>query len=279
MSTLANLRKVMVDPNCGVGSHLITSGMSDVYKVQTDDGWSAVKVTNAGMPGSREALQNEAHILQEIGPHPNIVAFRSCGEVDGSFYVELEHLDEDHFGDLFNAQPMDERRVVEIARGIAAALAHVHAKGYLHMDVKPDNFWLGSVPKLFDFGLARKVGSPRPDGQYIHFTPSYATIHRIITDRPSTFKDDAFALGVSLFTMRTGVCPFDFAIGWDWENKGSRVFEKKWVGIYRKLLGSLAERGFSKRFELLLTGLITFYSEEPLYDGAAIVDFITNFFS
>jgi serine/threonine protein kinase len=278
MSILANLKTVMAEPDCSVGCHLMTSGMSEVYKVQADGGWSAVKVARTDVTDAQKALHNEARILQEIGPHPNIVSFRSCGEVDGSFYVELEHLDDDYFGDLYDSEPLDESDVVDVARGIAAALAHVHAKGYLHMDVKPDNFWLGDVPKLFDFGLAEKMGSPHPGVKCMYVTPAFTSIYRILTDQPSTFKDDIFALGVSLYTMCRGVCPFEFATDWDWKNKGSERFATQWVGVYEELLGSLNKQGFSDRFELLLTGLITFYTEEPLYNGGAVVDFMTRLF-
>ena len=49
---------------------------------------------------------------------------------------------------------------LKIARGLAAGLAHLHAKRIFHRDVKPDNVLLtsGLEPRLADFGVS-KVGS------------------------------------------------------------------------------------------------------------------------
>jgi serine/threonine protein kinase len=56
------------------------------------------------------------------------------------------------------------RQAVEIAVGVARALAHAHAVGVLHPDLKPGNVFLcddGNV-KVLDFGLAHLFGSGRP---------------------------------------------------------------------------------------------------------------------
>ena len=49
-------------------------------------------------------------------------------------------------------------RAKEILTDCAAGLAHMHEKGWIHRDIKPDNFLLrdDNVVKLIDFNLARK---------------------------------------------------------------------------------------------------------------------------
>ena len=49
---------------------------------------------------------------------------------------------------------------IRLGREVAAALAHAHAHGVVHRDVKPDNVWLGAdgAAALGDFGVATRPG-------------------------------------------------------------------------------------------------------------------------
>jgi serine/threonine protein kinase/tetratricopeptide (TPR) repeat protein len=101
----------------------------------------------------------------------------------------------------------------QLAWQIADALAHAHAAGVLHRDVKPSNILVCPDGRavLTDFGLAREVGRPSltQSGEFAG-TPHYAAPEQIL-GRASDLdgRVDVFALGVVLYELLTLRRPFE----------------------------------------------------------------------
>jgi serine/threonine-protein kinase len=74
---------------------------------------------------------------------------------------------------------------------IASALARVHARGWVHHDVKPANVILRAPddPVLTDFGIARRAGEPSPPGSFGYVSPER------LAGRPSDPRDDVYGFG------------------------------------------------------------------------------------
>jgi serine/threonine-protein kinase len=74
---------------------------------------------------------------------------------------------------------------------LAAALARVHAAGWVHHDVKPANVLLRVVeePLLTDLGTARRVGEPSPPGSMGYVSPER------LAGRASDPRDDVYGFG------------------------------------------------------------------------------------
>ncbi|MDW5593241.1 serine/threonine-protein kinase, partial [Conexibacter stalactiti] len=96
--------------------------------------------------------------------HPAIVTLYEAGSEDGTTYLVTELVRGGTLADLLREGALSDRDVAEIGIALLQALAHAHAQGVVHRDVKPSNVLVPDAPhaggppaKLTDFGVARIV--------------------------------------------------------------------------------------------------------------------------
>ena len=98
--------------------------------------------------------------------HPGIVTLYELGERDGHALLVSELVPGPTLSRLHQGGRLRDRDVAEIAADLSDALAHAHARGVIHRDVKPQNVIVrddqgaGQRAKLMDFGIARIAGAP-----------------------------------------------------------------------------------------------------------------------
>ena len=148
----------------------------------------------------------EADVLAKF-THPNIVRFLG---LEKPAFLLTEFLDGPTLRRIIRDQPSKRLGVsdaVRVAIHVGAALAHVHVRGFLHLDVKPSNIIIarGGRPILFDFGTARLQGGRRPPD--IQGTDPYIAPEECSRESV-TPAADVFALAVTLYEMLTGELPF-----------------------------------------------------------------------
>jgi serine/threonine protein kinase len=106
----------------------------------------------------RQRFLREARLAARLC-HPNIVQVFDAGE-DGRPFLVMEYVDGETVADRLARGPgFSPAEVITLAADLAAGLAHAHAMGIVHRDVKPHNVLLGpaGVTKLTDFGIARAL--------------------------------------------------------------------------------------------------------------------------
>jgi len=110
--------------------------------------------------------------------HPQILPTYDSGVAAGQLYFVMPHVDGGSLRDRLEAQPrLPIEEALSIARSVAIGLAHAHALGVVHRDVKPENilFYHGSAC-LADFGIARAIAEMNPlltaQGTFVG-TPAY----------------------------------------------------------------------------------------------------------
>src|SRR6478735_9540722 len=162
------------------------------------------EVALAFVVGARpERLEREARITGRLGDHPNVITVYDTTELDGTPCLVLRAMKGGSLADALANGPLEAPAALRIGRDVAAALAHAHAHGVVHRDVKPGNVWLteDGQAALGDFGVARAPGSERltAEGGVVG-TPRYlAPEQRLGTEAGPA--SDLYALGVTLREM------------------------------------------------------------------------------
>jgi HD-like signal output (HDOD) protein/tRNA A-37 threonylcarbamoyl transferase component Bud32 len=159
--------------------------------------------------GWRERLLTEARNVGRL-QHPNVVTLHDVGEHAGGPFLVFEYVQGTSLKGLLRAQgPLPLPRALHLARQVLAGVAHAHARGVAHLDLKPGNILVSAedVARVTDFGTSRLVGQARADGA-VYGSPRYLTPEQITGGElgPAT---DVFALGILLYELLTGHRPFD----------------------------------------------------------------------
>ncbi|MHC4200805.1 MAG: serine/threonine-protein kinase, partial [Planctomycetota bacterium] len=107
-----------------------------------------------------------------------------------------------------------EDEAVSITHQIGMALAHAHANGLVHRDVKPENIMVtdDGTAKLLDLGLAREASAEATrmteSGTFVG-SPYYASPEQAMGRAAVDIRSDIYSLGATLYHMVTGKPPFE----------------------------------------------------------------------
>jgi tetratricopeptide (TPR) repeat protein len=190
----------------------------------------AVKVVTAAKarePRYLASFRSEVRAVARLH-HPGIILVFDHGEVDeeaerasggrltaGSPYLAMELASQGTLADLDLPVPFSS--LVTCLLALLDALAHAHARGVLHRDLKPGNVLMGSPQdlrpglKLTDFGLAHALDrwDSRDDKSHVTGTPIFMAPEQF----RAAWRDfgpwtDLYALGCMAFLFSSARPPF-----------------------------------------------------------------------
>jgi len=165
---------------------------------------------------ARRRFGREVQSLLRIR-HPGVVAVRDAGQHEGTPYLVVDIVEGESLADrLERAGPLSPAEAVPIARQLADALAHCHAHGILHRDLKPDNVLLDGEgrARLTDFGLAHDLEASLERSRLtvagrLLGTPGFWPPEQAGVDLEAIGpRSDVFGLGAVLYASLTGRPPF-----------------------------------------------------------------------
>jgi predicted Ser/Thr protein kinase len=165
-------------------------------------------------PDFLERFRREARAAAGLS-HPNLCPVYDVGERDGVPYFAMAFIEGRPLCDFLGGKPLPQRKVADVVRKVALALAHLHERGLVHRDLKPSNILVKKdrgEPVVTDFGLARRLhhGEERLTRTgHVAGTLAYLPPEVIGETVPEAGPaGDVYALGVILYELLTGRLPF-----------------------------------------------------------------------
>ncbi len=215
-------------PGTVVGPYVIeeklgSGGMGTVWLARRRDGVIkrpvALKLPHAG-PLDRhlaDRFASERNILADL-THPNIARLYDAGVgVDGQPYLALEYVAGAPLTAYCDEHRLELRGRLRLFQQVLRAVQYAHSNLVIHRDLKPSNVIVGRDGRamLLDFGIAKLIGADTPDEIMrpqagmapVALTPEYASPEQI-SGQPVTTASDIYSLGVLLFELLTGECPY-----------------------------------------------------------------------
>jgi serine/threonine protein kinase len=193
-------------------------GMGTVYRAEDTflQRQLAIKVLDRGNMDDAEAVRRfllEAQTMAQLD-HPNVVHLFDAGTEDKYCYLVMELIDGADGEALLANGPLDWRAATEMIADACRGLAHAHAAGMIHRDIKPGNILRGTdgVSHLSDFGLVKMLTDhwPVTMPHAVIGTPDFMSPEQFFGERVGP-ASDIYSLGATYFALLTGHAPFESA--------------------------------------------------------------------
>ncbi|MCX4240877.1 serine/threonine-protein kinase [Paraliomyxa miuraensis] len=212
----------MIGKRYRLTSPLGVGGVGEVWAAEDVDSGRSVAV-KLMLPTN--SLERRARFMREgrlslALEHPHIVQAIELGDDHGAPFMVMELLSGPSLEDLVEqGGPLPWARVEALLVQMCEALAHAHAHGVVHHDIKPSNIVLANHAdqpdhgKLVDFGIARRNLDDEPNveltsqGQLLG-SPGYMSPEQIRGQRSNPCSDQ-YGLACTAFYLLTGRDPFE----------------------------------------------------------------------
>ncbi len=144
--------------------------------------------------------------------HERCVRSYDFGGDEGHVYIAYEYVPGRTFRDALRHGAINDRDAIEAAAQVLDGLAHAHARGIVHRDVKPSNVLVEDTAaisvKLLDFGLAQfDEADTLTNVGDVPGTLAYISPERL-RGEDATPASDVWAVGVMVWEALAGQHPF-----------------------------------------------------------------------
>lgn len=250
-------------------NHMVTGQTSQVWEVAEPGSGRhfALKLLlpeKVRSESDRKFLFHEAAVGMDLH-HKNIIRVLKVSKDKQVPYILMEFFPGGNLKLRLNRKhPIVREKAHSILMQTASGLAHMHDKGWVHRDVKPDNILLNSAGevRIIDFALAKRISRKRSGGLFGLFsgrggktagTRSYMSPEQI-RNEPLDERADLYSFGATMYEVLTGRPPFRGNSPNDLLNKhlkekptSPQIFERELTDDVAKLVLRMLEKKKSDR--------------------------------
>lgn len=163
-------------------------------------------------PAVNLRLRHEFAVLRTLDAPSVVRALDLVEDVDAVALV-LEEVPWPTLARLTHEHRLELATALEMVVGLVEAIRHIHRRGVLHRDIKPQNILVEPDSwriKLIDFGCASRVGEGEdPAAVGLHGTLEYIAPEQTgRTAHPADQRADLYSIGITLYELLTGSLPF-----------------------------------------------------------------------
>ena len=185
-------------------------GMGAVYRASNEATAAEVAIKVLTPDQSIRAFRRETQLMASLA-HPHLVAIHAFGETADRYYLVMEYVAGTSLrARMTPGQPWAVEQTLNVAIAIGQALAYMHGRGVLHLDLKPENVLCGrdGAVKVTDFGLSQpRVDAARPAGLEV----AQGTVDYCAPEQryglPVDPRADLFALATLTYELLAGRLP------------------------------------------------------------------------
>ena len=228
--------------------------------------FSSQNLTPETAPKAQQIFQQEAILLQQLNPHPQIPNLITHFTEHENLYLVQEYIEGMNLNQILEEEgTFNETQIWQLLTEILPVLKFIHQHQIIHRDIKPKNIIRRNIIEnpeasnqfvIIDFGAAKLVteNTPIQTGTSIG-SPEYIAPEQ--TKGKAVFASDLYSLGVTCIYLLTGIPPFDLfdAINdcWAWRDYTLNKVSNNLGEILDKLLQNALNRRFRSADEVLET--------------------------
>ncbi|KAK6203309.1 casein kinase I isoform delta [Scheffersomyces amazonensis] len=222
-----------------IGRKIGSGSFGDIYLGTNIISGEEVAIKLENIKAKHPQLEYEAKVYKALSGGVGIPFVRWYG-TECDYNAMVIDLLGPSLEDLFNYcnRKFSYKTVLLLADQLICRIEYIHARCFIHRDIKPDNFLMGigrrgSQVNVIDFGLAKKYRDPRThlhipyrENKNLTGTARYASVNTHLGIEQSR-RDDLESLGYVLIYFCRGSLPWQGLKAATKRQKYDRIMEKK----------------------------------------------------